>query len=59
MKKLARFLVSVRREMKNVRWPNKKEMVTYSIATIMFVVFFGIFFTIADAGIALVRMWIS
>lgn len=59
MKKLARFLVSVRREMKNVRWPNKKEMVTYSIATIMFVVFFGIFFTITDAGIALVRMWIS
>ena len=39
MKKLARFLVSVKKEMKNVRWPSKKELLTYSAATILFVVF--------------------
>ena len=55
MKKLARFFVSVKKEMKNVRWPSKKELITYSIATISFVVFFGLFFTLTDSGIALVR----
>ena len=59
MKKLARFLVSVKKEMKNVRWPNKKELITYSIATISFVIFFGLFFTLTDSGIALVRTLIG
>ena len=48
MKKIARFLVGVKKEMKKVRWPNKKEMITYSIATIVFVLIFGIFFTGLD-----------
>lgn len=48
MKKIARFLVGVKKEMKKVKWPNKKEMVTYSIATISFVLIFGIFFTGLD-----------
>lgn len=34
----------VKQEFKNVRWPNKKEMVKYSIATITFIVFFALFF---------------
>lgn len=59
MKKIAKFFVSVKREMKNVRWPNKKEMITYSIATISFVIFFGLFFTLTDSGIALVRTLIG
>ena len=59
MKKLARFLVSVKKELKNVRWPNKKELITYSIATISFVIFFGLFFTLTDSGIALVRTLIG
>ena len=33
MKKIARFLVGVKKEMKKVRWPNKKEMITYSALT--------------------------
>lgn len=44
MKKIARFLVGVKKEMKKVRWPNKKEMIKYSIATITFIVFFALFF---------------
>ena len=59
MKKLARFFISVKREMKNVRWPSKKELITYSIATLGFVVFFGLFFTLTDSGIALVRTLIG
>ncbi len=34
----------VKQEFKNVRWPNKKEMVKYSVATITFIVFFALFF---------------
>ncbi len=59
MKKIAKFFVSVKKEMKNFRWPNKKEMITYSIATISFVIFFGLFFTLTDSGIALVRTLIG
>ena len=38
----------VKSEFKKVRWPNKKEMVKYSIATICFILFFGIFFYIIE-----------
>ncbi len=48
MKKIAKFLVGVKKEMKKVKWPNKKEMITYSIATISFVLIFGVFFTGLD-----------
>ena len=30
MKRIARFFVSVKKEMKKVRWPKRKEMITYS-----------------------------
>ena len=59
MKKLVRFFVNVKKEMSNVKWPTKKDMALYSLATIMFVIFFGLFFSLADAGIALVRTWIG
>lgn len=48
MKRLARYLVGVKKEMKKVRWPNKKEMITYSAATISFIVIFALFFTLSD-----------
>ncbi len=42
------FFKSVKQEFKKVRWPNRKEMVKYSIATIVFVLFFGIFFYLIE-----------
>ena len=56
MKKIARFLVGVKKEMKKVRWPNKKEMITYSIATLVFMAILGLFFIATDLIIAGVRM---
>lgn len=38
------FFKSALLEIKKVRWPSKKEMVKYSIATICFVIFFALFF---------------
>ena len=49
MKKLARFFVSVKKEMQKVRWPKKKEMIKFSVATIAVLCFFMLFFTGVDA----------
>lgn len=35
-------------EFKKVRWPSKKEMIKYSIATIVFILFFALFFYIIE-----------
>jgi len=55
MKKLARFFISVKKEMGKVRWPNKKEMFTSSIATISFILIFGMFFGLTDFVFASLR----
>ena len=38
----------VKSEFKKVRWPSKKEMIKYSIATICFILFFAAFFSIIE-----------
>ena len=38
------WLGSVFKELKLVQWPNRKDMVKYSIATIVFIIFFALFF---------------
>ncbi len=48
MKAIARFFANVKKEMKKVRWPKRKEMVKFSVATIAVVCFFMAFFTCAD-----------
>ena len=55
MKKLRKFLDEVKKELKKVRWPNKKEMVKYSVATIIFVIFFAVFFYLIDLAVAFIR----
>ena len=57
MKKLARFFVSIKKELKRVRWPKKKETIVYSTATILVIIFFMAFFTLTDTVIgAIVRL---
>ncbi len=56
MKKIARFFVSVKKEMKKVKWPSKKEMITYSTATIVFILVFGLFFAGLDFIISGLKM---
>lgn len=52
MKAIARFFANVKKEMTKVRWPKKKEMVEYSIATIAVVCFFMVFFALSDGIIS-------
>lgn len=53
------FFDGVKKEMKNVRWPLKKEMVKYSVAALSFIVFFGIYFTMIDLIIAGLKMLVA
>ena len=54
MKRLARFFVSVKKELKKVRWPKKKEMVKFSVATIGVLCFFMLFFTCIDGILSVI-----
>lgn len=59
MKKIARFLANVKKEMKKVRWPDKKEMTMYSVATIITVVVFALFFGGLDIVLGMLKMVIK
>ena len=50
-----KFLNNVRSELKKVKWPDKKCMVKYTIATICFVVFMGLYFYLLNVLVALVK----
>jgi preprotein translocase subunit SecE len=52
MKKIARFLVSVKKEMKKVKWPTKKDMVTYSTASLSIIIVIALYFTVIDLVIS-------
>ena len=54
MKRLARFFVSVKKEMKKVRWTGKKEMIKLSTAAIAIICFFMVFFSMADGILSII-----
>ena len=49
------FCHGVASEFKKVNWPTKENMIKYSIATIVFVVFLAVFFYIIDVLFALIQ----
>lgn len=53
--KIVTFFKEVKKEVSKVKWPSKKEMFKYSVATIIFVLFFGVFFYVIDLIIALLK----
>lgn len=53
------FFYGVKKEMKNVRWPLKKEMAKYSVAALSFIVFFGLYFTLINLIIAGLKMLVA
>lgn len=52
MKKIRTFFIGVRKEMGKVKWPSKKELIKYSVATLSCILFFGIFFALTDVVLA-------
>ena len=53
--KKERKLSGLRNEFKKVRWPNKKEMFKYSLAVLLCIVIFALFFMLSDFIIAAIR----
>jgi preprotein translocase subunit SecE len=52
---IIKFFKEVKNEVSKVKWPSKKDMIKYSIATIVFIVFFALFFCLIDLLIALLK----
>ncbi len=49
------FCHGVKSEFKKVHWTNKKDMIKYSISTVIFIVFCSLFFYLVDFIFALVQ----
>ena len=49
------FCHGVKSEFSKIHWTSQKDLVTYSIATICFLIFFGLFFYVIDLLFALVQ----
>ena len=49
------FCHGVKSEAKKVHWPTRKDMVKYSIATVLFIIFCSLFFYIIDIIFALIQ----
>lgn len=55
MKKITNFIKEVSKEMSKVRFSTKKEMLTYTVATIAFIIVFALFFTATDIVLAFLK----
>ncbi|MDD2202813.1 MAG: preprotein translocase subunit SecE [Bacilli bacterium] len=55
MEKLKFFLYGVKKEVGRVRWPNKKDMVKYTIAVLTSGFFFGIFFFVINFIVVVIK----
>ncbi len=49
------YLKQVKSELKKVKWPDKKEMIKYTISTLVFVLAFALFFYGIESLFAFVK----
>lgn len=55
MSKIVGYFKGVRKEISRIKWTSKKDLLKYSISTIVFMLFFGVFFYAIDLLVALLR----
>ena len=55
MKKIIGFFKGVKKEGKMVRWPRGKELLKYSLMTLILMLFFGGFFYLLDVLFTLLK----
>lgn len=55
MKKIKNFFKEVKKEISKVKWPDRKNMIKYTIITVVFILFFALFFLSLDLIIAFVK----
>lgn len=49
------LLKGIRKEMKKVTWPDKKDVIKYSVATLVFCIVIMLFFQVLDLGLSVVK----
>lgn len=54
-KRIGKYFKGVGKEFKRIRWTEGKDLVKYSICTLVFVLFFGLYFYAIDWIVLLVR----
>ena len=52
IKRIKSWFKGVKNELSNVTWPSKKIMAKYTIATLIFIVFFSLFFYLIEIAMA-------
>lgn len=55
MSKVVDYFSGVKKEVSRIKWTSKKDLLKYSTATIIFMLFFGVFFYVIDLLVALLR----
>jgi len=53
--RISKYFNGVSKEIKRIRWTDRKELLKYSITTVIFVFFFGVYFYAIDWIVLLVR----
>ena len=54
-KKIGKYFKGVLKEIKRIRWTSGKDLLKYSVATVLFVLFFGVYFYAIDWIALLIR----
>ena len=54
-KRVVKYFKGVGKELKRIRWTDRKDLFKYSICTLVFVLFFGIYFYAIDWIVLLIR----
>ena len=54
-KRIAKYFKGVGKELKRIRWTDKKDLLKYSVCTLIFVLFFGVYFYAIDWLALLIR----
>ena len=49
------YFKGVKKEISRIKWTSKKELLKYSVSTVVFMLFFGVFFYAIDLLVALLR----
>ena len=55
MKKIFDYFKGIKKEISRIKWTNEKDLLKYSVASIVFVIFFGLFFYAIDFVVAILR----
>lgn len=52
---IGNYFLGVKKEFGRIRWTKGKDLLKYSISTLSFMIFFGVFFSLLDLAVSFIR----